>query len=133
MESRLRMTLGPRADVMKAGAALQQLMDCAYYVGDWQTYGAAQDLMDRPEMFPLQLLDIGRQLASGRVKPPPGLAEQAWVAVTVGLSPVRPREAAARIAEWRYWSSFTDNAGRAVVRIMVRAWQLAAGEGRRSV
>ena len=132
MEGRLRMTLGSRADVMKAGATLQELMDCAYYVADWETYGAAQELMDRPEMFPLQLLDVGRQLASGRVKPPSGLAEQAWVAVTVGISAVRPKEAAARIAEWRYWSSFTDNAGRAVARIMVRAWQLAADAGRRA-
>ena len=132
MEHRLRMTLGARADVMKAGATLQELMDCAYYVGDWDVYGAAQELLDRPEMFPLQLLDVSRQLAAERVQPPPGLAEQAWVAVTVGLSPVRPKEAAAHVAEWRSWSSLTDNAGRAVARIMIRAWQLAADARRRS-
>ncbi|WP_250037641.1 dynamin family protein [Paractinoplanes maris] len=132
MERRLRMTLGSRADVMKAGATLQELMDCAYYVGDWNVYGAAQELLDRPEMFPLHLLDISRQLASGRVKPPPGLAEQAWVAVTVGLAPVRPKEAAMHVAQWRSWSSLTDNAGRAVARVMIRAWQLATDVGRRS-
>ncbi|BBH69571.1 isoniazid inducible gene protein IniC [Actinoplanes sp. OR16] len=132
MERRLRMTLGSRADVMKAGAALHELMDCALVAGDDDVYAAAQQLLDRPEMFPLQLLDVSRQLASGRVTPPPGLAEHAWIAVTVGLSPVRAKEAAAHVAQWRHWASLTDTAGRSVARVMIRAWQLAADAGRRS-
>jgi hypothetical protein len=131
MESRHSVVLGTRADVMKAGAALQELMDCAYAVGDHGVYGGAQRLLDRPEMFPLQLLELARQLASERVKPPRELAVQAWVAVSVGLTPVPPNEAAARAKEWRNWSALTDGSGRAVARVMVRAWQLAAAEPER--
>lgn len=126
MEGRLRTALGPRADMLKAGAALQVLMDCARDVGDLGVYDDAQRLLDRPEMFPLQLLDMSRVLASGRVRPPRGLAEQAWMAVTVGLPRVRRREAAGYARDWRTWSALTDVAGRSVARVMVRAWQLAA-------
>ncbi|OLE23959.1 MAG: hypothetical protein AUG49_14675 [Catenulispora sp. 13_1_20CM_3_70_7] len=129
MSSRLSVALGARADVLKAAVALQELTERAQESGDLDIYDAAQSLLDRPEMFSLRVLEVARQLASGQVRPPSGLADQAWVLVTMGLSAVSTREAARNVAAWRDWAALTDGAGRSVARVMVRAWQLAASNG----
>jgi hypothetical protein len=130
MRARLAVALGKRADALKANAALQQLMDQAHAVGDGSVYSAAQNLLDRPEMFPLRVLEMARLLGSGRVRPPAGLAEQAWVLITTGLAPVPAREAAQNATAWRDWAALTDGAGRFAARVMVRAWQLAVADDR---
>ena len=127
----LQVQLGSRADVLKAGAQLHLLLERADAAGERGIFDAAQGLLDRPEMFELQIFGLAKLLASGDVTLPPGLAEQAWILISTGLPVVSGAEAMRRAAEWREWAGLTDGAGRLVARVMVRAWQLAArGEGR---
>jgi hypothetical protein len=129
MTARLRHALGERADVLKAAAALDELIARARDAGDHSVHDRAQTLLDRKEMFPLRIMEMAQYLASNRVRPPAGLAEEAWIAVTTGLPQVTPREAAIRAAAWREWAGLTDAVGLWVARIMVRAWQLAVRGG----
>jgi predicted GTPase len=130
MDRALRIHLGERSDVLKAGAQLHTLMGRAQAAGDRGVYSAAQALLDRPEMFELQLFSLAKPLASGRVRPPAGLVEQAWIVLSTGLPAVTGQEAARRVREWREWSLLTDGEGQSFARVMVRAWQLAAqGKG----
>lgn len=131
MSARLRLALGERADVLKAAAALDELIVHALAVGDASVHDRAQSLLDRDEMFPLRVMELAQYLARQRVRPPSGLAEEAWIAVTTGLPSVSAREAAKRAAVWREWAGLTDAFGQHVARTMVRAWQLAARAGRR--
>jgi Dynamin family len=130
MIRQLRRSLGGRADVLKAGGALGELMDGAHDAGESGLYDAAQAMLDRPEMFPLRLITVAQQLATGAVTPPAGLVEQAWIAVQTGLPPTQRAEAARAAAAWRHWALLTDSAGQRVARVMVRAWQLAVDEDR---
>jgi len=123
--ARLEVVLGNRADVLKAASALEDLLGRAQAAGDRTIYGQAQQLLDRAEMFPLRLQEMARQLAGGQVRPPAGMAEEAWLAVTVGLPRSTPAKAAQRAGAWREWSALADTSGRNVARVMVRAWQLA--------
>lgn len=125
MSTRLRHALGERADVLKAAAALEELIARARKAGDHSVHDQAQILLDRKEMFPLRIMEMAQYLAQNRVRPPAGLAEEAWIAVTTGLPGVNAREAALRAAAWREWAALTDSVGQWVARIMVRAWQLA--------
>ena len=130
MNHLLRIQLGERSDVLKAGTQLHILLGRAQAVGDRGVYSAAQALLDRPEMFELQLFSLAKQLASGRVRPPTGLVEQAWIVLSTGLPAVTGKEAARRVREWREWSLLTDNEGRSFARVMIQAWALAAqGKG----
>jgi Dynamin family len=129
MTARLRHALGERADVLKAAAALDELIARAREAGDHSVHDRAQTLLDRKEMFPLRIMEMAQYLANNRVRPPAGLAEEAWIAVTTGLPRVTPREAAIRAAAWREWAGLTDAVGQWVARIMVRAWQLAVRGG----
>ncbi len=115
-----------RAGVLKAATVLGKLREQAKQAGDYQVLGSAIDLLDRPELFPLRVIGIGRVLAQGSVRPPPGLIEQAWTAVQSGLAPMSNREAIRDTRAWRSWSNVTDSAGQAVARVMVRAIQRAA-------
>jgi dynamin family protein len=126
MNCQLEVQLGGRSDVLKAGTQLHILMERAHAVGDRDIFSAAQELLDRPEMFELKVFGLARLLASERVKPPPGLAEQAWMLLSTGLPRVTPEEAAGEAAKWRDWAMLTDAEGGSVARVMVRAWQLAA-------
>jgi hypothetical protein len=126
MNSRLRFQLGSRADVLKAGAQLNILLGEAEKANDADIYSAAQELLDRPEMFGLKVLGLARLLASGQVKPPQALADQAWTLATTGLPRVSGNQAAAMARDWREWAVLTDGEGQSVARIMVQAWQLAA-------
>jgi Dynamin family len=125
MSTRLRHALGERADVLKAAAALDDLIARARDAGDHSIRDQAQTLLDRKEMFPLRIMEMAQYLAHNRVRPPAGLAEEAWIAVTTGLPRVSAREGAARAAAWREWATLTDGMGQWVARTMVRAWQLA--------
>ncbi|TWF79788.1 dynamin family protein [Pseudonocardia hierapolitana] len=133
MRTQIRRSLGSRSDVLKASGALEELMESAYDAGDRSLYDAAQSMLDRPEMFPLKVIGMGRQLATGEVKPPAGLVEQAWITVQTGLPRTTKAEASRAAAEWKRWAELTDSAGQRLARVMVRAWQLAAesksGEG----
>ena len=131
MTARLEFALGSRADVLKAARAVAQLMSNARHSGASDVYGAGQALLDRPEMFPLRVLEVARLLASGQVQPPAGLVEQAWIVVTSGVPAASPRDAAAAATAWREWMMLTDGEGQRVARIMIRAWQLAASGGER--
>jgi hypothetical protein len=135
MSAQIRRSLDSRSDVLKASGVLEELMDSAYDAGDRSLYDAAQSMLDRPEMFPLKVIGMGRQLATGEVKPPAGLIEQAWITVQTGLPRTTKAEAARAAAEWKQWAELTDGAGQRLARVMVRAWQLAAesttGEGSR--
>jgi hypothetical protein len=126
MRSKLRIQLGSRADVLKSGAQLNRLLDKAQAAGERDVFNAAQQLLDRPEMFELKVFGLATLLASGRVKPPAGLADQAWILLTTGLPRVSSDDAAVRAREWREWAMLTNLEGQKVARIMVRAWQLAA-------
>ena len=86
-------------------------------------------MLDRPEMFPLRLLELSRLLSSEKVSPPSGLREQAWIAVQTGLGRATRAEAARQAAAWRAWAMVTDSDGRTLAKVMVRAWQLAAING----
>lgn len=132
VQGRLAQLLGDNADVLKAAAALEVLTDRAEAVRDRTVYSRAQELLDRPEMFPLRMQEMARQLARGWVKPPTGLADEAWLAVTAGLPPTAVKTASQRAAAWREWAALTDTAGQHLARTMVRAWQLAATGGRRT-
>jgi hypothetical protein len=132
MSKRLKTALGGRADVLKAAAALEDLMERARRAGDSVLHNEAQNLLDLPEMFPLRLLRLSRMLVTGDVRPPKGLVEQAWIAVQTGLSATSRKQAAAEAMAWRSWSQVTDSQGQLFARVMVRAWQLAAGEESRS-
>jgi hypothetical protein len=125
MSARLRHALGERADVLKAAGALDELITRARAAGDHSVHDRAQSLLDRKEMFPLRIMEMAQYLAHGRVRPPAGLAEEAWIAVTTGLDPASPREAARHAAAWREWAALTDSVGQWTARTMVRAWQLA--------
>ena len=72
------------------------------------------------------MFGLAKVLAAGRVKPPPALADQAWILLSTGLPCVSGREAASRVREWREWAMLTNLDGQSVARVMVRAWQLAA-------
>lgn len=126
MNRLLQIHLGERSDVLKAGAQLHILLGRAQAAGDRGIFSAAQALLDRPEMFELQLFGLAKQLASGRVRPPAGLVEQAWIVLSTGLPAVTGQEAARRVREWREWSLLTDGEGQSFARVMIRAWQLAA-------
>lgn len=127
MSSRLRHALGERADVLKAAAALDELIARARAAGDHSVHDQAQILLDRKEMFPLRIMEMAQFLVRNQVPLPMGLREEAWIAVTTGLPRVSAREAALRAASWREWAALTDGVGQWVARIMVRAWQLAVG------
>jgi dynamin family protein len=131
MSTQIRKSLAGRADVLKASGALGELMESAYAAGDASLYDDAQSMLDRPEMFPLQVIGMGQQLATGEVRPPAGLIEQAWITVQTGLPHSTRAEAARAAAEWRRWALLTDSAGQRLAHVMVRAWQLAAEEGSR--
>ncbi len=126
MYRRLSIQLGSRSDVLKSGAQLHALLEKAQAARDMDIFNEVQALLDRDEMFDLKVFGLGKQLASGRVKPPPGLAEQAWFLLSTGLPRVTPQEAARKVRDWREWEMQADTEGKSVVRIMVRAWQLAA-------
>jgi hypothetical protein len=125
MNSQLRVQLGARSDILKAGAQLQILLEKARAARDREVFNAAQVLLDRPEMFELRLFGLAKQLASRRVEPPPDLAQQAWVLLSTGLPSATSREAGQRAAEWREWALLADGEGQSVARVMIRAWQLA--------
>ena len=130
MSRRLRIHLGSRSDVLKSGAQLNVLLDKAQTVGEWDLYNAAQQLLDRPEMFELKVFGLAKLLASGRVKPPSGLADEAWILLSTGLPPVSGQEAARKARDWREWATLANLDGQSVARVMVRAWQLVAqGQG----
>jgi hypothetical protein len=129
MRESLRIQLGSRADVLKSGAQLNILLDKAQAAGEWDIFNDAQKLLDRPEMFELKVFGLAKLLASGRVKPPPGLADQAWILLSTGLPRVSGQEAAGKAREWREWAMLTNLEGKALARVMVQAWQLAAQGG----
>jgi len=122
----LRFQLGSRASAMKARAHLQILLEKAQAAREPEFYDCAQALLDRPEMFELQVFRLAGRLAAGRVKPPPGLAEQIWILLSTGLPAVSGREAAQQASEWREWAMLADSESQSAARVMVRAWQLAA-------
>jgi hypothetical protein len=126
MHGRLRIHLGSRSDVMKSGAQLHVLLDEAQAGGERDIYNAAQELLDRPEMFELKVFGLAKMLASGRVRPPSVLADQAWILLSTGLPSVSGQEAANRAREWREWAMLTNLEGQSLARVMVRAWHLAA-------
>jgi hypothetical protein len=130
MSRRLRVQLGSRSDVLKSGAQLLILQEKAQVAAEWDVFNSAQRLLDRPEMFELKIFGLARLLATGRVKPPPALADQAWILLSTGLPRISGREAARRARDWRDWAMVTNLEGQSVARVMVRAWQLAAsGQG----
>jgi hypothetical protein len=130
MRNRLRVQLGSRSDVLKSGAQLNTLLDKAQAAREWDIFNHAQQLLDRSEMFELKVFGLAKLLASGQVKPPPALADQAWILLTTGLSRVSGQEAASKVREWREWARLTNLEGQSVARVMVRAWELAArGQG----
>lgn len=130
MSRRLRIQLGSRSDVLKSGAQLNILQSKARAAGQRDVYSAAQQLLDRAEMFELKVFGLAKLLASGRLKLPSALADQAWILLSTGLPNVSGQEAANRVREWRDWAMLTDGEGQSVMRVMVRAWQLAAqGQG----
>lgn len=130
MSKRLLFQLGSRSDVLKSGEQLNTLLSVARAAGDRTVFNAAQELLDRPEMFELRVYQLAQLLASGQAKPPPSLADQAWVLLSTGLPSVSGQEAALRVREWREWGMLADEKGRSLMRVMVRAWQLAArGQG----
>jgi hypothetical protein len=126
---RLQIALGGRADVLKAAAALQTMLARAAIAGERALQDSAQRLLDSPEMFPLQAMDMARLLAGGRVRPPAQLAEQAWTVITTGLEPATLDQARSAAVAWREWAQLAGVPGAHVARVMVRAWQLAATEG----
>ena len=126
MSRRLRVQLGSRSDVLKSGAQLNILLDKAQAAREWEIFNAVQQLLDRPEMFELKVFGLAKMLASGRVRPPSALADQAWILLSTGLPRVSGQEAASRAKEWREWAMLTNLEGRSMARVMVRAWQLAA-------
>ena len=128
MRERLAVSLGGRADVLKAAAILDDIGQRAWTAQDRAVYTGVQNLLDRPEMFPLRVLEMGQQLAKGRVRPPSGLVEQAWITVQTGLPPATAAEARAAIAAWKEWALLTDSAGRRVAWVMERAWIRARQE-----
>jgi hypothetical protein len=77
-------------------------------------------------MFDLKVFGLAKLLASGQVKPPLALADQAWILLSTGLPRVSGREAANRAREWREWAMVTNLEGQSMARVMVRAWELAA-------
>ena len=130
MNRRLRVQLGSRSDVLKSGRQLNILLDRAQAAGEWDIFNEVQKLLDRPEMFELKVFGLAKLLASGRVKPPSALADQAWTLLSTGLPHVSGGEASSRVREWREWAMLTNLEGRSVAHVMVRAWQLAAyGQG----
>ena len=126
MRDSLRIQLGSRADVLKSGAQLHILLDKAQAAREWDIFNDAQKLLDRPEMFELKVFGLAKLLASGRVKPPASLADEAWILLSTGLPSVSGQEAAGKARQWREWAMLTNLEGQAVARVMVRAWQLAA-------
>jgi hypothetical protein len=123
---RLNTALDRRADVLKAAAALDELRGLAREAGDRSIEDAAQTMLDRPEMFPLRVMEMAQLLAQGQVRPPRGLIEQAWITVQSGLPPTTRTQAQREAAAWRQWAMLTDGKGQQLARVMVRAWQLAA-------
>ena len=111
MRRRLRIQLGSRSDVLKSGAQLNILLDRAQAAGEQDIFNAAQKLLDRPEMFELKVFGLAKLLASGRVKPPLALADQAWILLSTGLPRVSRQEAASRVREWREWAMLTNLEG----------------------
>jgi hypothetical protein len=81
-------------------------------------------------MFPLRVIEMGRILAQGTVRPPSGLIEQAWITVQDGVPADAADHAREYIRRWREWGSLTDSAGRRVAQVMVRALQLASSDRR---
>lgn len=133
----LAASLYRRADVLKAARALEELVDGARQAGDRSLHDAAQQMLDQPGMFPLQVIEMAQLLATRHVVPPPRLQEQARDTITSWLNDEprrRPRvsraDATRAVGDWRAWSQLTDLAGRKVAGVMVRAWQLAVEEPR---
>jgi hypothetical protein len=112
--------------VLKSGAQLHILLDKAQAAREWDIFNDAQKLLDRPEMFELKVFGLAKLLASGRVKPPASLADEAWILLSTGLPSVSGQEAAGKARQWREWAMLTNLEAQAVARVMVRAWQLAA-------
>ncbi|MFI6095590.1 dynamin family protein [Lentzea sp. NPDC051213] len=131
LTSALDNALDSRSDVLKAAAALEQLQLHAGRAGEVGLSGQAQELLDRPEMFPVRVIEMARRLAAGTVRPPDELAAQAWMAITTGLPATASADAMRHATAWRNWAALTDVRGNAVARVMVRAWQLAV-DGKRS-
>lgn len=126
MSKRLRVQLGSRSDVLKSGSQLNILMANALAAGELDIYDAAQALLDKPEMFELKVFGLAKLLAAGRLNLPPRLDVEVWTLLSTGLPTVSGKDAADRVREWREWAMLTDGEGQTVMRIMVRAWQLAA-------
>lgn len=122
----LKVLLRRRADVLQAAGALGELMDSADAAGECGLYDDAQALLDRPEMFELQLMWAAQQLATGAVVPPDELAEEVRTAARSGLPRTSCREASDEAVAWKRWERVTDAAGQRLARVMVRAWNLAA-------
>ncbi|QYN38298.1 dynamin family protein [Pseudonocardia sp. DSM 110487] len=131
VSSEIHGCLAGRSDALKAAGALDELVPAAYYAGDRALYEDANSMLDWPQMFPVKVIGMGQQLATGRVRPPAGLVDEAWRAVRTGLPGATSGEAARAAGEWKRWALLTDGAGRRMADVMVRAWQLAAEEGRR--
>jgi hypothetical protein len=133
LQRQLQASLGRRADVLKAAGALDSLINGARRAGDNSLHDAAAQMMEKPEMFPLHVIEMARLLAFDHVSPPAGLREQTRRSIDFWLNPesaARPRasnaQAAAAVRDWRRWAQLTDLAGRSVAQVMVRDWQLAA-------
>lgn len=129
MMERLEFALGARADVLRAARALRELMELARVGGVDGIHDEAQALLDRPELISVRILEVARLLATGHVKLPSGLAEQAWIAITSGVPAMSEQEAAATATRWREWMLVADGEGQRVARIMIRACQLATEGG----
>jgi hypothetical protein len=129
MAARFDKAVGSRADVLKAAAALELLTDQALLVGNRDLFNDARDMLDLPGMFPLQVMEMARQMAGGRVRPPAGLIEQVWMTIQTGLPPATRAEATRAVRAWREWALLADGEGRRLARVMTRAWQLAVADG----
>jgi hypothetical protein len=135
VELRRHMTalLSRRVQVLKAARALEDLTESARQASDSSLFNIAQQMLDKPEMFPLQVIEMSRLIATNHVKLPARLHEQTRLIVDSwfnGQSELLPRatsaEAVRAVRDWRDWAQLTDLAGRKVAIVMVRAWQLAA-------
>jgi hypothetical protein len=124
----LAVSLSGHADLLKAAGALDELLSAAHRAGDNKLRDAAQQMLDEPTMFPLQVLEMAQVLAAGEVLLPPRLLDQVRSVVQTGLPPASFADADRAVGEWHMWEQLTDSNGRRIARVMVRAWELAAGK-----
>jgi hypothetical protein len=124
----LAASLSGHADLLKAAGALDELLSAAQLAGDTTLRDAAQQMLDEPTMFPLQVLEMAQSLAAGEVLLPPRLLDQVRCVVHTGLPPASPADADRAVGEWHMWAQLTDANGRRIAQVMVRAWQLAASK-----